>query len=43
MLDQFGNQRSCLSLQQTKEEREAKTEKVYLGNVTSCMDERSFP
>lgn len=31
-VDQFGNQ-GPVSVQQTKEEREAKTEKVYLGNV----------
>ena len=30
--DQFGNQGPVV-VQQTKEEREAKTEKVYLGNV----------
>ena len=31
-LDQFGNNGPVV-VQQTKEEREAKTEKVYLGNV----------
>ena len=31
-LDQFGNQGPVV-VQQTKEERDAKTEKVYLGNV----------
>lgn len=31
-VDQFGNQ-GPVSVQQSKEEREAKTEKVYLGNV----------
>jgi hypothetical protein len=31
-LDQFGNQGPVV-VEQTKEEREAKTEKVYLGNV----------
>ena len=31
-LDQFGNN-GPVCVQQTKEEREAKTEKVYLGNV----------
>ena len=31
-VDQFGNQ-GPVSVQQTKEEREAKTEKVYLCNV----------
>ena len=31
-LDQFGNQ-GPVYVQQTKEERDAKTEKVYLGNV----------
>ena len=31
-LDQFGNQGPVVD-QQTKEEREAKTEKTYLGNV----------
>ena len=31
-VDQFGNQGPVI-VQQTKEEREAKTEKVYLGNV----------
>ena len=30
--DQFGNQGPVI-VQQTKEERDAKTEKVYLGNV----------
>ena len=31
-VDQFGNQGPVV-VQQTKEERDAKTEKVYLGNV----------
>ena len=31
-LDQFGNNRPVV-VQQSKEERDAKTEKVYLGNV----------
>jgi|TARA_R110000744_G_scaffold322104_2_gene428109 hypothetical protein len=31
-LDQFGNQ-GPVSVQQSKEERDAKTDKVYLGNV----------
>ena len=31
-VDQFGNQGPVI-VQQTKEERDAKTEKVYLGNV----------
>ena len=31
-VDQFGNQGPVI-VQQSKEEREAKTEKVYLGNV----------
>ena len=31
-LDQFGNN-GPVCVQQTKEERDAKTEKVYLGNV----------
>jgi hypothetical protein len=31
-LDQFGNQ-GPVSVQQTKDERDAKVEKIYLGNV----------
>ena len=38
-LDQFGNQ-GPVSVQQSKEERDAKTAKTYLGNVKSSLDER---
>lgn len=41
-LDQFGNQ-GPVSVQQTKEERDAKTAKTYLGNVKVVWTNGKFP
>ncbi len=40
--DQFGNQGPVI-VDQTKEEREAKTEKTYLGNVKVVWTNGTFP
>tara|TARA_B100000424_G_C22934196_1_gene497021 strand:+ start:1034 stop:1339 length:306 start_codon:yes stop_codon:yes gene_type:complete len=40
--DQFGNQ-GPVCVDQTKEERDAKTEKVYLGNVKVVWTDGNFP
>ena len=40
--DQFGNQ-GPVTMDQTKEEREAKTPKVYLGNVKVVWTNGTFP
>jgi len=40
--DQFGNQ-GPIVIEQTKEEREAKTAKVYLGNVKVLWTNGTFP
>ena len=40
--DQFGNQGPVV-VQQTKEERESKTEKTYLGNVKVVWTNGQFP
>ena len=40
--DQFGNQGPVI-VDQTKEEREAKTEKTYLGNVKVVWTNGAFP
>ena len=41
-VDQFGNQGPVV-VAQTKEEREAKTEKTYLGNVKVVWTNGTFP
>ncbi len=41
-LDQFGNN-GPVCVQQTKEERDAKTDKVYLGNVRVVWSNGTFP
>ena len=41
-LDQFGNQGPVI-IEQTKEEREAKAEKTYLGNVRVVWSNGTFP
>ena len=40
--DQFGNQ-GPVTMDQSKEEREAKTPKVYLGNVKVVWTNGTFP
>lgn len=41
-VDQFGNQGPCV-VEQSKEEREAKVAKVYLGNVKVVWTNGDFP
>ena len=41
-VDQFGNQGPVV-VEQTKEEREAKTERVYLGNCKVVWTNGTFP